>query len=132
MTSLPEVAEDDLPSRTFYYIEVDETQFWNKDFVASLGEGAKFVAKYAFDKEERTRCVDMFPAYWMVYLGTDFRGGSDLTEEQLEDVYENITESESQDFDHYRQCRIVNDYKECPCEASTLDEVRERYQENMW
>lgn len=112
------------------YIKIDETSYWDAEFLAALG-GAKMEATYLFDASVRTCCCEARPSYWMVYAGTEIIPGSrEITEAE----HERVLQLEARvDNDHYLHCSDVKDAKEFEGdfdESDTMDDVLEAFMAN--
>lgn len=118
-------------AKEFRYIKVDETKYWDNDFVKQLGPGAKLIATYVYDATERTFCCELTPSYFLKYVGTDIEPGRELTDQELEHFQTIILENEV-DGDHYRHCNSIKDSQLVRFFADTLDEVVEEYRANPW
>jgi hypothetical protein len=112
----------------FYYVRIDETKYWNREFVSRLGEGAKIIGVYAYDASEHTHCCEAMPSYWLEFLGSEIKGVRDLSEDEREEVDTYLYEGD-EDSSHYQHCSRVKGAP-VPCEAETLEDVREYWNSN--
>jgi len=90
----------------WHYVRRDETEYWGDCDAKRLG--GKLIATYAFDKNSVTYCCSLTPAYWMVYLGTHAEPSRELTEDEWEQVHNDITESDTQECSGYFNCGDVD------------------------
>jgi hypothetical protein len=89
------------------YVKMDETQFWDPDCPARL-LGKRLVATYAYNKGSHTYCCSLTPAYWLVYLGTEYNSEAELSEEEKELIDSSIRESETEDQSGYWNCSDID------------------------
>lgn len=67
----------------FHIIKIDERNFWSE----SVQQRTKEVyGVYAFDRNSYTYCCEATPSYELLFLGTDFVGEENLSEEQKEEL----------------------------------------------
>jgi hypothetical protein len=112
----------------FKYIQIDETEYWNEDFVKTWGEGAKIVATYIYDSECRTFCCELTPSYEMRYAGFELFS-QHLELEDFEKIEEQIRENDVDSSDHYRHCHSVKG-RDVPCDAESIEDVIEYFHGN--
>ncbi len=85
-------------------MKIDDTRYWDKDFVARVGKDAKFFSLYVYDEMVRTHCCELTPSYFLEFIGTEITGYDEHTEEEWEDIHNKIRESNVDDCSHYRHC----------------------------
>jgi len=78
----------------FKAVKINETQHWNEKFRKDYGIKALF-GVYVFDSESHTHCCELTPSYEMHFVHTQPDWHGELTEEQREDMYEQITEGDN-------------------------------------
>lgn len=113
-------------------IRIDETEFWNKDFLKKLGENIVMKGVYIYDKTERTYCCEITPSYFLTFIGTEISGSINYNNEEdfYERMDEEIRDAERQnDSSHYRHCWCCNS-EDLDIEAENIDEVIEQIQSN--
>jgi len=107
-------------------VRIDETQHWNEASKARR-MGGKLIASYAYNRNSHTYCCSVTPAYWLVYLGTDFDlPGESLFVEEREQIDEEIREAEIDDVSGYYACHDVDRWKSKPLPYA-IDVDREDY-----
>jgi hypothetical protein len=132
-----ESAAEKIPIKPDYrYVRIDETRYWNEEFLADIGPDAKIVATYIFNANEVTYCCEITPSYWLEYVGTEFSADRDITDEEYEKFDDIIRENEMETDGHYRHCsgvdgKIISRFEGCD-EDVTIDDVREEYCANPW
>jgi len=140
-----EVVEKYIPD--FKYIKQDDTRYWDKEFVASLGEGAKIVSTYIYDANIEVHLCEITASYELHYAGTDYIPGKELTDEEHQNAFEYILLGESDTEPvTYMWCSDVE--KHCDPQPVTggvtykgqdeltpeemMEEILEYYQGNPW
>jgi len=115
----------------FRYIKIDETKYWDQNFVARL-KGNRLIATYIFDATERTYCCEITPSYFMRYVNTEVVGSNyDFNDEEWNEINDIIFEGEYQsDNDHYRHCSSVKDSILFDTNAEEIEEAIEEFQAN--
>jgi hypothetical protein len=117
----------------FRYVRIDETKYWDKEFVKGLGNGTKIVATYIYDATERTFCCEITPSFFLRYAGTDIIPGRELSQEEFENALEIVSDNEVRcDNDHYRHCNAIKESFLVRHEYESIDEVLEDFSCNPW
>jgi hypothetical protein len=91
------------------YVEFDETQYWNEDFLNRIGT-KKVTAVYIFDANRIVHCCELTPSYEL-YLATTYTD-NELSDDDQEEFDESWTGE-----------RSVANYYHC----SPIDEIAKDY-----
>ena len=131
----------------FHSIKMDDTVYWDKEFVKSLGEGSKIISTYIYDANHVVHCCEITPSYELYYAGTDFFPTKELSDEENQETFEKIMEGESDaEPAIYMHCSFVEKYYDSkPVSAGysykgqgeltpeeQMKEILEYYQSNPW
>jgi len=135
----------------YHLIKIDETEHWNKEFLASIGPDAKIISTYVFDHNSVTNCCEITPSYALHLAATNFVTSSDLSSAEVEEIEEKIRQGiadAGSDDVQYHHCSTIDERTnkgvKIPARSKpirqfvgcdndvTIDEVREYYLANPW
>jgi hypothetical protein len=124
-------------SKHFRYVKIDETKYWDRDFVRELGPKSKIIATYAYDVNERIYCTKDVPSYFLYYMGTELVPGRNLTNSELEEYKHLILDNEIyNDHAHFSPCSYIDQLTTHPVKlrkhTDYIGTVIQEYQENPW
>lgn len=87
-----------------YVIELDETKYWQKDFLKENKIKA-ITSVYVFDKNAHTYCCEMSYSYWLVWLYDNVVMEDDTTDDEhehaIEMVENTLRDDECAYYSHY-------------------------------
>lgn len=133
--------EEKVIKKNYHWIKIDQTQHWNKKFLATIGPDAKIIATYVFDHNSVTHCCELTPSYELHLAGTEFNTSSELSDEEREEIEDKImtAEADCEDVEYHHCSSIDNKQRSKPvrqfedCEDDvTIDDVIEYYKGNPW
>lgn len=112
-------------------VKIDETGFWNEDFRKKYGI-TKLMGVYLYDSELGVRVCEITPSRELNFVHTQPDYGDDLTEEQREEMWEEINEADCQSEPvTYMHCGSVQRHAPMPLgEFEDMDEALEYCQAN--
>jgi hypothetical protein len=133
----------------YHLIKIDETEHWNKAFLASIGPDARIISVYVFDHNSVSYLCESTPNYALHLASTGFVTSRNLSSTEAEELQEKIdaTQIDNESI-QYHYCGSIDegtiDGVKTPAKSKpirkfvgcdndvTIDDVREYYLANPW
>jgi hypothetical protein len=127
--------------KDYHWIKINQTQFWNKEFLAMIGPNTQIISTFVFDHNSVTHCCELTPSYEFHLAGTEYKTSRELSDVEREEIDDKIIMAEMgcEDVEYHHCSSIDNKKRSKPfcqfinCDDDvTIDNVIEYYKRNPY
>lgn len=131
--------ENPVIKKDYHWIKIDQTHYWNKEFLEMIGPDTRIISTFVFDHNSVTHCCELTPSYELHLAGTEYKTSRELSDTEREEIDDKIMMAEMDGSDvEYHHCSSIDGkklskpfYQFVNCDDDiTIDDVIEYYKGN--